>query len=55
MSIPESSKESYAYPGLIKGIICLSLTYQEEGCEGFQRATAKPFGRLRRGETLWEW
>ena len=27
---------------------------QEEGAEGFQRATGKPFGRLRRGETLCE-
>ena len=25
---------------------------QEEGAEGFQRASGKPFGRLRRGETL---
>ena len=27
---------------------------QEEGAEGFQRASGKPFGRLRRGETLCE-
>ena len=40
------------YPELIKGFLCLPRTFQEEGREGFQRATAKPFGRARRRETL---
>ena len=40
------------YPELIKGFLYVPRTYQEEGREGFQRATAKPFGRLRRGENL---
>ena len=46
----EEMKENY--PKLIKGILCLPCSPQGEGSEGFQRAIAKPFGRLRRGETL---
>ena len=52
MCIPNISKDSFPYPELIKGFLCLSRTYQGEGREGFQRATAKPFGRARRRETL---
>ena len=51
MCIPNISKDSFPYPELIKGFLYLSRAYQEEGREGFQRATAKPFGRARRRET----
>ena len=52
MLIPNPFKGSCAYPEPIQGFLCLSQTYQGEGCEGFQRAISKPFGRLCRGEIL---
>ena len=33
-----------AYPEPVKGFLVLSRTHQRMQCEGFQKATAKPFG-----------
>ena len=48
-----SSKKG-PFPCLPQKSCSFCLPFAARGPEGFQRATGKPFGRLRRGETLCE-
>ena len=50
----ERSKEAPSLALHKKPISCGAHPLQRVVAEGFQRAIGKPFGRLRRGETLCE-
>ena len=45
-------KRERHFPALCKEAVSCTNFYLQQGAEGFQRASGKPFGRLRRGEIL---
>ena len=47
-------KRERHFPALCKEAVSCTNFYLQPGAEGFQRAIGKPFGRLRRGEILWD-
>ena len=48
----EKARKVFPLPSTRNLFFVTTLPLQQEGPEGFQRAIGKPFGRLRRGETL---
>ena len=50
----ENTRKALSLPFIRPPFFVVQIPLRSKGAEGFQRAIGKPFGRLRRGETLCE-